>query len=67
MIKKLRHKYNKWLFKKYGTEPGLNFSNIPFIFRLGPLFSPMTYMMYVGEELTKGWSKDIDKMMSGLL
>lgn len=61
MLNKLKHKYNKWLYKKYGMDVKPGFENIPLIFRLRPLFSPSIYFGYVGDELLKPWTDWVEQ------
>jgi len=53
MLNKLKIKYNKWLFKKYGIPE----MNIPILLKLNPLYSPSLYYKNFGKYLLKGLKK----------
>ncbi len=51
MIKRLRKRYNLWLFKKYGFNRGPFFERIPTIYKLIPLWSPSLYHHCEGKQV----------------
>lgn len=54
MFKRLKRRYNYWLFKKYGFDCGVSFEKIPKIYKLISLWSPSLYVKYEGE-LVRDW------------
>ena len=66
MLKIIKKKYNKWLFKKYGFNRGGLFENViskhknNIIFAL--LFSPSLYSYYEGQEIVKALREGLDKV-----
>ena len=61
MIKKIKNKYNKWLFKKYGFNRGSLFNKIPKILLMPHLFSPSLYSYYECQEMVKGLKEGLEK------
>lgn len=59
MIERLKHRYNRWLFKKYGFEQGVLFEKIPIVYKLIPLWSPSIYGHCEGEQLTEWFLQGI--------
>lgn len=53
MIKRLRKRYSRWLFKKYGFNRGPFFERIPTIYKLIPLWSPSLYHHCEGTQIYK--------------
>ena len=56
---KLKHKYNAWLFKKYGFERGPLFENVPTIYKMHALWSPSEYARCENDEISKYIKKGI--------
>lgn len=54
---RLKHKYNKWLYLKFGSNAGTHFENIPIAYRLNPLFSPAIYILEMGRNMADGFAK----------
>ena len=57
MIRKLKRRYNRWLFKKYGFQTGLFYEKIPVLWRWIPLFSPSLYTYSEGRQISE-WISD---------
>lgn len=57
MINKLKIKYNKWLFNKYGIPE----KNIPVLLKLNFLYSPSLYYKNFGEYLSVGIKEGLKK------
>lgn len=51
LIGRLKMRYARFLFDKYGYGRGLFFENIPLIYRINPLFSPSCYYIVEGEQM----------------
>lgn len=52
-MRRLKLKYNQWLFKKYGFGCGIFFEKIPLTYKMCPLFSPSVYTMVRGRKVTE--------------
>lgn len=61
ILNKIKKKYNKWLFNKYGFKRGSTFQKIPTILLLRPLFSPSLYGYYEAEEMMKALQEGLNK------
>lgn len=61
MIKNLKKKYAKWLFRKYGFSLNGSFEHIPAIYKLCPLFSPTLYSQIFIETLNDGFCQGLKK------
>ena len=61
MIKKIKKKYAKFLFKKYGWNTGGFFEKIPWIYKINPLFSPSLYRMQQGAEIHASLMKGLEE------
>ena len=59
---KIKEKYNKWLFKKYGFVRGALFESIPWYLRLKPLFSPSIYGICEASLRMDEFKKEFEKM-----
>lgn len=57
MINKLKIKYNKWLFNKYGIPE----MNIPILLKLNPLYSPSLYYENFGKCFSVGIKESLKK------
>ena len=63
MLNELKHKYNKWLFDKFGFERGAFFENIPARYKINPLFSPSIYGQYEGEQAANWFNEGVEAWM----
>lgn len=63
MLNELKHKYNKWLFDKFGFERGAFFENIPTRYKINPLFSPSIYGQYEGEQVANWFNEGVEAGM----
>lgn len=63
MIKKLKMKYAKFLFKKYGWDTGAFFEKIPWFYKINPLFSPSVYTMLKGKQIHEWFMKGLEEGM----
>lgn len=61
MIKRLKRKYNHWLFKKYGFNRGILFEKIPTIYKLIPLWSPSLYGCCEGTQVREWFLQGIEE------
>lgn len=61
MIKRLKRKYNRWLFKKYGFDRGIFFEKIPAIYKLIPLWSPSLYGCCEGAQVCEWFLQGIEE------
>lgn len=59
MIGRLKRKYSRWLFKKYGFKRGPLFEKIPIWYKICPLWSPALYGYWESREWT---NKQIAKL-----
>lgn len=57
MINKLKIKYNKRLFNKYGIPE----KNIPVLLKLNPLYSPSLYYKNFGKYFSAGIKEELKK------
>lgn len=53
-MNRIKQRFNRWLFRKYGF---VTVEKIPFIFKICPLFSPSLFMMCWGEKVVE-WLDD---------
>ena len=60
MIEKLKLRYNRWLFNKYGFDRGMLFEKIPLIYKLNPLWSPSLYGNAESEQICKWFFQGIE-------
>lgn len=63
MIKRLKWRYNRWLFKKYGFERGPFFERIPLIYKLSPLWSPSLYSCCEGDQICNWFRQGMKEEM----
>lgn len=63
MIKWLKKKYNRWLFKKYGFNRGLFFERIPTIYKINPLWSPSYYSHWEGVQVCDWFRQGIEEVL----
>ena len=56
-MKRIKYRYNKWLFKKYGMM-----ENIPEIFLLCPLWSPSYFVHAQHEIIVEGFMDGLTSM-----
>lgn len=56
MLRRIKQRYARWLFKRYGFDRGARFERIPLLYKLCPLFSPSAYGICEGEQICK-WIK----------
>lgn len=58
MYKRIKRRFNLWLFQKYKS-----IGKVPFVFRVCPLFSPSMFTMGYGEQIVK-WFNERNKRRS---